>query len=186
MHAKGCSRLAFSRRLSPRGPVRSWPRRSRLRAAPSLAGGWTRNADLSDAPPARGAAGRRRRPARRRRQRRRRRASRRRRRRRWIRRRRIRPRRRHGARRRRRRRAMNPEEMARMRDAMRDVTNPSDHLIITQSEIDGRADRRRRPHDAALAPTARRSRTTTPRSSARRSGTAASWSARSAASARER
>ena len=28
----------------------------------------------------------------------------------------------------------NPEEMVRMRDAMRDVTNPSDHLIITQTE----------------------------------------------------
>ena len=27
-----------------------------------------------------------------------------------------------------------PEEMMRMRDAMRDVTNPSDHLIITQTE----------------------------------------------------
>lgn len=29
---------------------------------------------------------------------------------------------------------VNPEEMARMRDAMRDVTNPSDHLIITQTD----------------------------------------------------
>jgi hypothetical protein len=28
----------------------------------------------------------------------------------------------------------NPDEVARMRDAMRDVTNPSDHLIITQTE----------------------------------------------------
>jgi hypothetical protein len=28
----------------------------------------------------------------------------------------------------------NPEEMMRMRDAMRDVTSPSDHLIITQTE----------------------------------------------------
>ena len=27
-----------------------------------------------------------------------------------------------------------PEEMARMRDAMRDLTNPSDHLTITQSD----------------------------------------------------
>jgi hypothetical protein len=30
--------------------------------------------------------------------------------------------------------AVNPDEVARMRDAMRDVTNPSDHLIITQTE----------------------------------------------------
>jgi hypothetical protein len=30
--------------------------------------------------------------------------------------------------------AMNPEDAARMRDAMRDITNPSDHLIITQTE----------------------------------------------------
>ena len=30
--------------------------------------------------------------------------------------------------------SMNPEDMARMRDAMRDITNPSDHLIITQTE----------------------------------------------------
>jgi hypothetical protein len=30
--------------------------------------------------------------------------------------------------------AMNPDEIARMRDAMRDITNPSDHLIITQTE----------------------------------------------------
>ena len=30
--------------------------------------------------------------------------------------------------------AMNPDEVARMRDAMRDITNPSDHLIITQTE----------------------------------------------------
>jgi hypothetical protein len=29
---------------------------------------------------------------------------------------------------------MNPDDMARMRDAMRDITNPSDHLIITQTE----------------------------------------------------
>jgi hypothetical protein len=29
---------------------------------------------------------------------------------------------------------MNPEEMARLRDAMRDITNPSDHLVITQTE----------------------------------------------------
>ena len=29
---------------------------------------------------------------------------------------------------------MNPDEMARMRDAMRDVINPSDHLVITQTE----------------------------------------------------
>jgi hypothetical protein len=28
----------------------------------------------------------------------------------------------------------NPEEMMRMRDAMRDITSPSDHLIITQTE----------------------------------------------------
>ena len=28
----------------------------------------------------------------------------------------------------------NPEDMMRMRDAMRDVTNPSDHLIVTQTE----------------------------------------------------
>jgi hypothetical protein len=28
----------------------------------------------------------------------------------------------------------NPEEMARMRDAMRDLANPSDHLTITQSD----------------------------------------------------
>jgi hypothetical protein len=28
----------------------------------------------------------------------------------------------------------NPDEMIRMRDAMRDVTSPSDHLIITQTE----------------------------------------------------
>lgn len=28
----------------------------------------------------------------------------------------------------------NPEDMARMRDAMRDLTNPSDHLIITQTD----------------------------------------------------
>ena len=30
--------------------------------------------------------------------------------------------------------AANPDEVARMRDAMRDVTNPSEHLIITQTE----------------------------------------------------
>ena len=30
--------------------------------------------------------------------------------------------------------AVNPEDAARMRDAMRDITNPSDHLIITQTE----------------------------------------------------
>jgi hypothetical protein len=30
--------------------------------------------------------------------------------------------------------AANPEEMARMRDAMRDVINPSDHLIIVQTD----------------------------------------------------
>jgi hypothetical protein len=30
--------------------------------------------------------------------------------------------------------ATNPEDAARMRDAMRDITNPSDHLIITQTE----------------------------------------------------
>jgi hypothetical protein len=30
--------------------------------------------------------------------------------------------------------AANPDEVARMRDAMRDITNPSDHLIITQTE----------------------------------------------------
>ena len=30
--------------------------------------------------------------------------------------------------------AMNPDEVARRRDAMRDITNPSDHLIITQTE----------------------------------------------------
>jgi len=30
--------------------------------------------------------------------------------------------------------AMNPDDMARMRDAMRDITNPSDHLIITQTD----------------------------------------------------
>jgi hypothetical protein len=30
--------------------------------------------------------------------------------------------------------AMNPDDAARMRDAMRDITNPSDHLIITQTE----------------------------------------------------
>jgi hypothetical protein len=30
--------------------------------------------------------------------------------------------------------SMNPEDMARMRDAMRDITNPSDHLIITQTD----------------------------------------------------
>ena len=29
---------------------------------------------------------------------------------------------------------MNPDELARMRDAMRDITNPSDHLVITQTE----------------------------------------------------
>jgi hypothetical protein len=29
---------------------------------------------------------------------------------------------------------MNPDEMARMRDAMRDITNPSDHLVITQTD----------------------------------------------------
>jgi hypothetical protein len=28
----------------------------------------------------------------------------------------------------------NPEDMARMRDAMRDITNPPDHLIITQTD----------------------------------------------------
>ena len=91
-------------------------------AAPSISGGWTRNADLSDAPAGRGqdgddngrgrddgsGGGRRRgggfgrgggmgRGG-------------------------------AGAGR------GNPEEMLRMRDAMRDVTNPSDHLIITQTE----------------------------------------------------
>jgi hypothetical protein len=30
--------------------------------------------------------------------------------------------------------AMNPEDMARMRDAMRDLTNPSDHLTIVETE----------------------------------------------------
>jgi hypothetical protein len=30
--------------------------------------------------------------------------------------------------------SMNPEDMARMRDAMRDITQPSDHLTITQTE----------------------------------------------------
>jgi len=30
--------------------------------------------------------------------------------------------------------AANPEDMARMRDAMRDLTNPSDHLTITQTD----------------------------------------------------
>jgi hypothetical protein len=30
--------------------------------------------------------------------------------------------------------AANPDEVARMRDAMRDITNPSDHLVITQTE----------------------------------------------------
>jgi hypothetical protein len=30
--------------------------------------------------------------------------------------------------------AMNPDEMARMRDAMRDIMNPSDHLIVTQTD----------------------------------------------------
>jgi len=30
--------------------------------------------------------------------------------------------------------AQNPDEIARMRDAMRDVVNPSDHLIITQTD----------------------------------------------------
>jgi hypothetical protein len=30
--------------------------------------------------------------------------------------------------------AMNPDDVARMRDAMRDVTNPSDHLVITQTD----------------------------------------------------
>jgi hypothetical protein len=30
--------------------------------------------------------------------------------------------------------AMDPEDAARIRDAMRDITNPSDHLIITQTE----------------------------------------------------
>jgi len=29
---------------------------------------------------------------------------------------------------------MNPEDAARMRDAMRDITNPSDHLVITQTD----------------------------------------------------
>jgi hypothetical protein len=29
---------------------------------------------------------------------------------------------------------MNPEDMARMRDAMRDLTNPSDHLTIVETE----------------------------------------------------
>jgi hypothetical protein len=30
--------------------------------------------------------------------------------------------------------ATNPEDAARMREAMRDITNPSDHLVITQTE----------------------------------------------------
>jgi hypothetical protein len=30
--------------------------------------------------------------------------------------------------------AMNPEDAARLRDAMRDITNPSDHLVITQTD----------------------------------------------------
>jgi hypothetical protein len=30
--------------------------------------------------------------------------------------------------------AMNPEDAARMRDAMREITNPSDHLVITQTD----------------------------------------------------
>jgi hypothetical protein len=29
---------------------------------------------------------------------------------------------------------MNPDDVARMRDAMREITNPSDHLVITQTE----------------------------------------------------
>jgi hypothetical protein len=29
---------------------------------------------------------------------------------------------------------MSPDEVARMRDALRDVTNPSDHLVITQTD----------------------------------------------------
>src|SRR3954470_8115690 len=29
---------------------------------------------------------------------------------------------------------MNPDEMARMRDAMRTITNPPDHLVVTQTE----------------------------------------------------
>ena len=29
---------------------------------------------------------------------------------------------------------VDPEQMARMRDAMRDITNPSDHLVVTQTE----------------------------------------------------
>jgi hypothetical protein len=29
---------------------------------------------------------------------------------------------------------MNPDDVARMRDAMRDITNPSDHLVITQTD----------------------------------------------------
>ena len=44
--------------------------------------------------------------------------------------------------------AMNPDDVARMRDAMRDITNPSDHLVITQTDsmvvltgADGRATR---------------------------------------------
>ena len=43
---------------------------------------------------------------------------------------------------------MNPDDVARMRDAMRDITNPSDHLVITQTDsmvvltgADGRATR---------------------------------------------
>ncbi len=51
--------------------------------------------------------------------------------------------------------SMSPEEMARMRDAMRDVVQPSDHLTITQTEsmvvltgADGRTTR--------LSPDARR------------------------------
>jgi hypothetical protein len=42
----------------------------------------------------------------------------------------------------------NPEDMARIRDAMRDITNPSDHFIVTQTDsmvvltgADGRATR---------------------------------------------
>jgi hypothetical protein len=30
--------------------------------------------------------------------------------------------------------AANPDDVARMRDAMRDITNPSDHLVITQTD----------------------------------------------------
>ena len=49
-------------------------------------------------------------------------------------------------------RPMNPEDMARMRDAMRDITEPVGSPDHHADRLDGGDDRRRRPDNSALAP----------------------------------